>query len=147
MNTSQILKEAEEMGIELGWIAKADLIRSIQRAEGNIDCYAKERNKEGCPWRDECLKAENEIAQIEATLRGSSFITRDLRNSACILSLIVENPAKFIKDELFLKHSFEAITDEVKRMKKLISFVKSITDQNGVRAFTRNYKREGGIKG
>ena len=35
------------------------LIRSIQRAEGNIDCYRRglqQCDRMGCAWRDHCLK-------------------------------------------------------------------------------------------
>jgi hypothetical protein len=40
MDASQIVRRAEEMGIEPGSVAEADLVRAIQRAEGNEDCYA-----------------------------------------------------------------------------------------------------------
>lgn len=134
MDIWQVREIAKKMGIEVTAMKKTELIRAIQMAEGNIYCYATQRSKtcgeEGCIWRDDCLKAGNKITQIETTLQASSLIIRDLRNSACILSLIVENSAKIIKDERFLKDSFEAINDEVERVKKLISLVKSIIDQN-----------------
>ena len=53
---------------------------------------------------------------------------KDLRKSACVLSLIVENSARIIKDELFLERSFEALSNEVERIKKVISLVKSARD-------------------
>jgi hypothetical protein len=38
---------------------KADLIRAIQRAEGNFDCYGtateEECDQEECLWREECF--------------------------------------------------------------------------------------------
>jgi len=39
------------------------LIRSIQRAEGNIDCYGRSRlqcERMNCAWRDHCLMAPGE---------------------------------------------------------------------------------------
>jgi len=122
MNTSQILKKAEEMGIEIGWVVQTDLIRAIQRAEGNIDCYATHRNRtcgeEGCLWREECLKAQNGMTHnLSETF---AFIIRRLRNSEAILSLICENAKKHAKDERFLMHSFEALADQVKKMDEVI---------------------------
>jgi hypothetical protein len=40
---------------------KGDLIRAIQRAEGNFDCYGtateEECDQEGCLWREDCFVA------------------------------------------------------------------------------------------
>jgi hypothetical protein len=39
---------------------KAELIRTIQRAEGNYDCYGtatdEECDQEECLWREECFR-------------------------------------------------------------------------------------------
>lgn len=122
MNTSQILKKAEEMGIELGWMLQTDLIRAVQKAEGNIDCYATDRNKtcveKGCLWREECLKAQKEIApSLSETVTS---VIRSLRNSVAILSLIVENAKKHARDERFLMYSFEALADQVEEIDEVI---------------------------
>jgi hypothetical protein len=54
------------MGIEDVFKSRPDyvdlvkLIRSIQRAEGNIDCYGRQRqpcDQLNCAWRDHCFKA------------------------------------------------------------------------------------------
>jgi len=122
MNTSQILKRAEEMDIELGWMVQTDLIRAIQRAEGNIDCYATDRNRtcgdEQCIWREGCLKPHKEI--VPSLLETVAFITPRLRNSNAVLSLIVENAKKRAKDERFLTYSFEALADQVKKIDEVI---------------------------
>ncbi len=122
MDTSQILKKAEEIGIELGWRVQTHLIRAIQRAEGNIDCYATDRNRicgeEGCLWREGCLKLQKEMAQ--SLSENVAFIVRHLRNSATVLSLIVENATKHAKDERFLKYSFEALFDQVNKIDEVI---------------------------
>lgn len=67
----EIQEKAKKKGIELGDVGKTELIRAIQRAEGNVDCYATERvrtcGEEECIWRDDCLKAQIEgIPEIES---------------------------------------------------------------------------------
>ena len=54
----------EKMGIDdtlnskLDYVDLVNLIRSIQRAEGNLDCYRTGRQqceRMNCVWRDHCL--------------------------------------------------------------------------------------------
>ena len=56
----------DEMGTEETFNSKPDyvdivnLVRSIQRAEGNMDCYRNGRQQcalVNCAWRDHCLMA------------------------------------------------------------------------------------------
>lgn len=56
----------------------------------------------------------------------ATFIIHDLKNLATTLSLIVENSAKNIKNETFLKQSFEAINNEVEKMQKMIDALSAI---------------------
>ncbi len=127
MDASQIIRRAEEMGIEPGSVGEADLIRAIQRAEGNVDCYATDRNKtcgeERCLWRQGCLKAKKEVKDAVTDL---SFIIRQLRNSAAILSLISENARKHFKDGNFLRCSFEALAEQVKNIHEVIEICSNI---------------------
>ncbi|MEE4603771.1 MAG: hypothetical protein V2J65_20985 [Desulfobacteraceae bacterium] len=55
----------DKMGTEetfkskLDYVDLVNLIRSIQRAEGNLDCYRtgrQECEQMNCVWRDHCLK-------------------------------------------------------------------------------------------
>ena len=50
------------MGLKIGRQRKAELINSIQKAEGNIVCFGTERvqscGEENCLWRDSCFKVE-----------------------------------------------------------------------------------------
>ena len=42
------------------YVDLVNLVRSIQRAEGNIDCYRRGRQRcdhVNCVWRDHCLEA------------------------------------------------------------------------------------------
>jgi hypothetical protein len=55
----QIKNKAKELGIEPGKMKKAELIHSIQRAEGNTACYGTAQgwcDQEGCCFRGDCLK-------------------------------------------------------------------------------------------
>ncbi len=58
MDILQIREKATKMGIEPLSMGKTELIRAIQRAEGNIDCFATARTcgEEKCIWWEYCLK-------------------------------------------------------------------------------------------
>lgn len=59
MNLKDIQAIAQERGIKAGKMRKADLIRTIQREEGNSDCFESEKrfncNQIHCLWREDCL--------------------------------------------------------------------------------------------
>jgi hypothetical protein len=59
MKFNEIRNMAKGMGINTYGMKKADVIRSIQRGENNIDCYGTLRvdvcNEETCLWRNDCL--------------------------------------------------------------------------------------------
>ncbi|WP_455198301.1 hypothetical protein [Kaarinaea lacus] len=52
---------AREHGLKTSGIKKQDLIRHIQVAEGNFDCFSTAADgtcdQMGCLWRDDCLKS------------------------------------------------------------------------------------------
>jgi hypothetical protein len=52
---------ARKRGIPFAGMGKEDLIRAIQLAEGNFDCYGtateEECDQEGCLWREDCFAA------------------------------------------------------------------------------------------
>jgi len=58
MKLDDVKKIAEQHGIKSGKLRKADLIRAIQQAEGNLSCYgtgsAADCGQEQCCWRDDC---------------------------------------------------------------------------------------------
>jgi len=60
MNVKEVTAIAKSMGLKIGKLRKAELINSIQTAEGNIRCFGTERvqycGEEGCLWRDDCLE-------------------------------------------------------------------------------------------
>ncbi|MFA5411644.1 MAG: SAP domain-containing protein [Candidatus Omnitrophota bacterium] len=60
MRLSEIEKKAKGLGLKDTWkLSKPDLIKAIQRKEGNFDCFGTARNycdQAGCAWRSDCLK-------------------------------------------------------------------------------------------
>ena len=59
MNVTEIKKIAQKVGVPAAG-AKADMIKSIQRKEGNFDCFGTAMNgfcdQSMCLWRNDCLK-------------------------------------------------------------------------------------------
>ena len=60
MRLSDIEKKARGLGLKDTWkYSKKDLVRSIQHAEGNFDCFARANSycdQMACCWRSDCLK-------------------------------------------------------------------------------------------
>lgn len=58
MKMQEIRSIAKEMKIKTANMKKEDIIRTVQRAEGNDDCFgngAKKCGQTGCLWREDCL--------------------------------------------------------------------------------------------
>ena len=51
MNMSEVRNRAKELGIAMGRIRKAELIRVVQRTEGNSECF-------GADWRFDCPRLD-----------------------------------------------------------------------------------------
>jgi len=60
MRLIEIEKKARTLGIKDIWkYSKKDLIKNIQRKEGNFDCFGTATSycdQGACCWRDECLR-------------------------------------------------------------------------------------------
>ncbi len=58
MNMTQVKAIARERGVKPGKLKKAELIRAVQRAEENPQCFntafAQECGEEDCLWRVDC---------------------------------------------------------------------------------------------
>lgn len=58
MKLQEIRKIAVNKGLKPGTMKKADLIRSIQEAEGNPVCFGTERagscGEDECLWKSDC---------------------------------------------------------------------------------------------
>lgn len=60
MKMKNIKEIAKQMNINFENMDKAELIRAIQNAEGNIPCYATrghECDQINCLWREDCVTA------------------------------------------------------------------------------------------
>ena len=56
----ETMKTEDTFNTKPDYVDLVNLIRSIQRAEGNIDCYRRGRqqcDRMSCVWRDHCLEA------------------------------------------------------------------------------------------
>jgi hypothetical protein len=64
MQLQNIKVIAKEHGLKISGLKKEDLIKQIQVAEGNFDCfataYAGVCDQMGCLWRDDCMKASTQ---------------------------------------------------------------------------------------
>lgn len=60
MKVLDIKKKAKDVGVNPGKMNKAEIIKAIQTAEGNFDCFgtATDGNCDqvDCCWRDDCLQ-------------------------------------------------------------------------------------------
>ena len=63
MRFQEIQKMATTMGIPAYRVKKTELIRAIQRTEGNIECYGTDRldhcDEQECLWRMDCKARHN----------------------------------------------------------------------------------------
>lgn len=59
MNMQEIRGLAKDFGIKTSRMSKMQLIQTIQRTEGNFDCFASAENSEcdqlNCIWREDCF--------------------------------------------------------------------------------------------
>jgi len=61
MQMNDIRSIAKDHGLKTSRLAKGDIIRLIQKSEGNFDCFASPQHgycdQMACLWRDDCLKS------------------------------------------------------------------------------------------
>jgi len=58
MKMNDVVKRAKKLGIKAKAVKKGDLIRQIQRAEGNFDCFGTALDfcdQWKCCFREDCL--------------------------------------------------------------------------------------------
>ena len=58
MTVKELQKMAKAMGIKTSGLKKADMIKQIQRTEGNFDCFgtaADYCDQMNCLFREDCL--------------------------------------------------------------------------------------------
>ena len=61
MKIQRVREIARERGLQSGKAEKEELIKAIQRQEGNFDCFATAYDgvcdQTGCLWREDCFAA------------------------------------------------------------------------------------------
>lgn len=59
MNMQVIRETAKTRGVSPGKLGKIELVRTLQREEGNFDCFSKAYSgycdQSACLWREDCL--------------------------------------------------------------------------------------------
>ena len=61
MNMTVVKAKAKELGIKSGKKNSADLIKMIQKTEGNFPCFKTASgfcDQSGCLWRNDCLSSK-----------------------------------------------------------------------------------------
>lgn len=65
MHIQTIRSIAKDKGIKSGRMTKAEMIRSIQRTEGNFDCFGSAIDgycdQQQCSWREDCLGSSSKV--------------------------------------------------------------------------------------
>lgn len=65
MTVREIREIARQQGIKAGKLRKSELIKAIQREEGNFDCFGTAGgghcDQLGCIWRDDCFKEADSV--------------------------------------------------------------------------------------
>lgn len=59
MTVKELQKVAKGLGIKAAGLRKSELIREIQKTEGNFDCFGtaiEYCDQTGCLFRDDCLR-------------------------------------------------------------------------------------------
>ena len=61
MNIQEIRAIAKSHKVDTAGLTKLDIIHTVQRKEGNFDCYATayggECDQTDCMWREDCFEA------------------------------------------------------------------------------------------
>ncbi|UCG11438.1 MAG: Rho termination factor N-terminal domain-containing protein [Deltaproteobacteria bacterium] len=80
MTVNELRVMAKPLGIKPVGLRKAELIKSIQRAERNFDCSGTAidyRDQLHCLFRDDCIGIQSWIASLKRGVRhGKDFLGR-----------------------------------------------------------------------
>lgn len=65
MQMQEIRNMAKSMGLKTSRLSKVNLVREIQIAEGNFECFATAQDgncdRTDCVWRDDCFAAAKKL--------------------------------------------------------------------------------------
>ena len=59
MTMKELKKTAMKLNVKTSGLRKAELIRTIQKAEGNFDCFGSAQyycDKNACLFREDCIR-------------------------------------------------------------------------------------------
>lgn len=66
MKVQQVRDIARSKGLQPGKAEKVELVKTIQRQEGNFDCFATAHagmcDQSGCLWREDCFSAAGDVS-------------------------------------------------------------------------------------
>ncbi len=72
MELQKIKAIAKKIGIKAGSVEEVELIRALQRAEGNRGCFRTEHlmvcGQISCLWKEDCLKTVGETLRSPITI-------------------------------------------------------------------------------
>lgn len=128
MNMTEIKEKAKQLGIQAGKMKKADLIRTIQKKEGNFPCFETAKdycNQLACAWRDACLPekgVEKKYAQtknlylkkIKAELKTLTAKMEDLKKQS--LKTMGAGKAEALIEIHKLEQKIAALTQNAQRL-------------------------------
>ncbi len=65
MQMQEIRNMAKLLGVKTSRLSKVDLVRQIQIAEGNFECFATAQDgvcdRQDCLWRDDCFTSVKKL--------------------------------------------------------------------------------------
>lgn len=74
MRIQEIRAIAKGKGVNSARMRKGDIIRAIQRAEGNFDCFGSSGggvcDQLNCAWREDCLPGGNPLKTRNGLVLG-----------------------------------------------------------------------------
>jgi hypothetical protein len=93
MRLEEIQKMAKGMGIRSLKMKKPHLIRAIQRAENNIECYGTKRvtncQEMACLWKSDCLSLNNNRGALHNPEEFCHSTKGSVRNISAIAHLFL----------------------------------------------------------
>jgi hypothetical protein len=81
MGTEETFKSKQD------YVDLVNLVRSIQRAEGNIDCYRRVRqqcDRMNCVWRDHCLKKPEGPSKVDSESQEHKIAANPKQGHNCL---------------------------------------------------------------
>lgn len=125
MNMTEIKAKAKDLGIKIGKMGKADLIRTIQTKEGNFPCFETAKDfcsQKACSWREACLPSKKTMKDREK--KKTTYTKKITTKHKELKKQLADLEKKATK--MVGKGKTEAL-DDIKKIKTMmVSFTKKI---------------------